>query len=361
MKCRDCKKYLHAACTLLPAYCLVKYFNSRAQFSCENCVIKAVTNPKYDAQLAWVTALIDRDEDSKPPLDQSLRKNEKEEDSEEEESQEEEEEEEEEAEEEEEEEEEEDEEELKKNKMEDWSVKGKKEKKEGPREKATKKKSSGTPPICRFYLRNIFNGCRTGRAGRDCAFEHPEPCWRFVNYGPTKSNSNGDSKAKGCKLGKDCPRFHPKLCTNALDKEECQNKECRYVHTRNTKRNPPASTKTKAAVNKNQTGGNKYSGASSPAAGNTPQSRGNHSKENDATTNRSAHHQQQQHQQQKQVESHVSPAFLGLQRDISLLQSQMHQIVKMMQMQMNWPPLQGPQTGQWNQQLFQMTQPSLMK
>jgi hypothetical protein len=39
----------------------------------------------------------------------------------------------------------------------------------------------------------------------------------------------------------------------------------------------------------------------------------------------------------------------------------MHQIIKMMQVQMAWPPLQAQQTGQWNPHLVPQSQPFLMK
>ncbi|KAK4314261.1 hypothetical protein Pmani_014415 [Petrolisthes manimaculis] len=67
------------------------------------------------------------------------------------------------------------------------------------------------PPICRFYQRNVFQGCRTGRHGKGCNYEHPVVCWRYLNQGP--------NNAKGCQLGKKCSKYHPLLCRTAVSTE----------------------------------------------------------------------------------------------------------------------------------------------
>ncbi|KAK4308902.1 hypothetical protein Pmani_019427 [Petrolisthes manimaculis] len=38
LKCEQCKRFIHVACSLLPTYTIVKYFTSRVQYFCENCI-----------------------------------------------------------------------------------------------------------------------------------------------------------------------------------------------------------------------------------------------------------------------------------------------------------------------------------
>jgi hypothetical protein len=203
--------------------------------------------------------------------------------------------------------------------------------------------------ICHFYQQNIFNGCRTGRSGKDCAFDHPEPCWRFINHGP--SIGKNPEMSKGCKLGGNCSRFHPKLCRNAVARGECPNKNCRYIHPRNTKRTQTASTSSTTASNGSNNGDvNNNRGDESSK---TPSS-----SSNSTTTSPSSNTLPRVQNEPAptltptQGQQHTTdPSFLGLQRDMNLLQNQMHQMIKMMQMQMAWPSMQGQTTGQWNPNL----------
>ena len=77
--------------------------------------------------------------------------------------------------------------------------------------------------ICKYYLQKE---CRYGRVGKECNFSHPKMCVKFTN--------NGDKKG-GCKKGQTCKDYHPKLCWNSLQRNECDRERCRYYHLNGTK------------------------------------------------------------------------------------------------------------------------------
>ena len=44
----------------------------------------------------------------------------------------------------------------------------------------------------------------------ECDYHHPELCRKYINYG-----------INGCKEGKNCPKFHPKLCSASVNTGSC--------------------------------------------------------------------------------------------------------------------------------------------
>lgn len=40
VKCQKCKQSVHTDCTRLPVYAIVNFFNTRCQYTCEECVRK---------------------------------------------------------------------------------------------------------------------------------------------------------------------------------------------------------------------------------------------------------------------------------------------------------------------------------
>ena len=82
--------------------------------------------------------------------------------------------------------------------------------------------------VCRF----LVNGrCKYGIKGHDCKFSHPPMCRKFTQH--------GTRQPRGCNLGKKCKFVHPKMCFGSLRKGECFSENCRYNHTKGTKRHPP--------------------------------------------------------------------------------------------------------------------------
>ncbi len=73
IKCEKCSGYVHTACSQLPVYGLVNYFNSRSQYICEGCVSDKLGDDKNDEQHAWVTELLERDNAPSPQKDSLAR------------------------------------------------------------------------------------------------------------------------------------------------------------------------------------------------------------------------------------------------------------------------------------------------
>ena len=81
-------------------------------------------------------------------------------------------------------------------------------------------------PICIHYRRG---NCKHGQAGKECAFQHPPKCRRYMAFGDA-------DKRRGCTRGSTCKFYHPKLCKNSVEHKECLTAECRFVHLKGTKR-----------------------------------------------------------------------------------------------------------------------------
>ena len=79
---------------------------------------------------------------------------------------------------------------------------------------------------CAHYLKGK---CKYGIKGRNCKFDHPKACRKFMKHG---------TRARvGCQKGRNCLFFHPKMCFDSLRKGECFNKMCQLTHVKGTKRN----------------------------------------------------------------------------------------------------------------------------
>ena len=85
-------------------------------------------------------------------------------------------------------------------------------------EKPDEEIKNKVPMICRFFKNGT---CKYGLKGRDCRFDHPKPCKKFIQH--------GTRQPRGCNLGKKCKLFHPKMCFDSLRKGECFFETCRYT------------------------------------------------------------------------------------------------------------------------------------
>ena len=79
---------------------------------------------------------------------------------------------------------------------------------------------------CRFYLQGR---CKHGKMGKDCAFKHPPMCFKFVRRGPS-----------ACSKGATCNYIHPKLCNNALQTGKCYRITCKFYHIAGTLSEDPS-------------------------------------------------------------------------------------------------------------------------
>lgn len=85
--------------------------------------------------------------------------------------------------------------------------------------------------VCKFYLQNKCKYGLTGKGsqGTGCKFSHPKPCNKYTSHGTGPG---------GCKKGKKCEKFHPRMCRDSLQHQLCQNTNCTYLHTKGTIRTP---------------------------------------------------------------------------------------------------------------------------
>ena len=89
------------------------------------------------------------------------------------------------------------------------------------RDVVTKKRET----ICRFFRKG---NCRHGPKGEGCSFSHPTICQKLLNHGVNDK--------RGCKKGKSCKDFHPKMCPCSLSIHECLNMTCKLYHVKGTRR-----------------------------------------------------------------------------------------------------------------------------
>ena len=85
---------------------------------------------------------------------------------------------------------------------------------------------------CPLYLQGT---CPHGISGRGCSYTHPRRCSYYSKY--------GDDRWRGCRYGKNCKFFHPKLCLNSVQLKMCLTKSCRDVHLAGTRRFKPRQEK----------------------------------------------------------------------------------------------------------------------
>ena len=85
--------------------------------------------------------------------------------------------------------------------------------------------------ICNKFKRSICpHGMRGNKLvnGKKCSFNHPRSCKKYCSYG-----SRGKD---GCKMGNNCPYFHPVLCRFSLTRKLCIKEGCSFVHLKGTAR-----------------------------------------------------------------------------------------------------------------------------
>lgn len=192
LKCRTCKKFIHANCTHLPVYAIVNFLNTRSQYTCEGCVRQQL-GEQDDRQFALVYTLLDREKES----DQSNKDNDKE------------------------------------NTTAQDGECDVEPNLEVPSDispttnNINLQKDERKNKICYFYKNNQ---CKFGRKGQDCPFAHPNLCNRY--------KFNGRDPVKGCKHGNKCKYLHPLICNGSERKRECLNLECKRLHLKGTRRYP---------------------------------------------------------------------------------------------------------------------------
>ena len=77
------------------------------------------------------------------------------------------------------------------------------------------KKANKGQVVCKFFAKGI---CKHGISGKNCKYDHPTMCKKFINHGKSK---------EGCKLDKKkCKFFHPTLCRLSLSGKHCDRKKC---------------------------------------------------------------------------------------------------------------------------------------
>ena len=88
-------------------------------------------------------------------------------------------------------------------------------------------KNSSEPngKICELYKRR---SCPHGKSGKKlvdggvCPDRHPKRCFKFCDYGQKHS--------QGCKKGKRCQFWHPKLCKHSMKGKVCDIEGCTFQH-----------------------------------------------------------------------------------------------------------------------------------
>jgi len=96
--------------------------------------------------------------------------------------------------------------------------------------------TGGTNPVkvCPRYIRT--RDCPHGKYGKDlvegepCPLRHPKLCHKYCG--------NGTNSKFGCKKGKNCEFFHPRLCRDSLKHKHCPAEDCTFAHLRGTLRGP---------------------------------------------------------------------------------------------------------------------------
>ncbi|KAL5266830.1 hypothetical protein ACHWQZ_G004017 [Mnemiopsis leidyi] len=88
-----------------------------------------------------------------------------------------------------------------------------------------KNSSESNGKICELYKRR---SCPHGKSGKKlvdggvCPDRHPKRCFKFCDYGQKHS--------QGCKKGKRCQFWHPKLCKHSMKGKVCDIEGCTFQH-----------------------------------------------------------------------------------------------------------------------------------
>lgn len=243
VKCQKCKQSVHTDCTRLPVYAIVNFFNTRCQYTCEECVRKQL-GEAVDHQFAVVYTLIEKEEAAKQSnKDENIENSGAEAD---------------------------DDREndsmdheashlglekrsanwktpMNENDRENGSVDHETsnlglEKRSINRKNPTNENQdneSKSRKVCYFYKNNR---CKYGRRGKGCHYAHPGLCYKYQMH--------GRDNIKGCRKER-CPYLHPPVCYGSERKRECFNLECKRLHLKGTRRYPldEAAAKSQQSVN----------------------------------------------------------------------------------------------------------------
>lgn len=201
VKCQKCKQLVHTDCTRLPVYAIVNLFNTRCQYTCEECV-RTQLSEAADHQFALVYALIEKEKEAKQfnkvgndnANENVATEQEQEIDSQP---------------------------EISNYGFETGGLTRTTINNENHDSEIRKKK------VCYFYKNNR---CKFGRKGQGCPYAHPGLC--------NKYKLHGRDPVKGC-IKEKCPYFHPPICFGAEKKRECLNLKCKRLHLKGTRRYPP--------------------------------------------------------------------------------------------------------------------------
>ena len=218
LKCHKCKRSIHIICSNLPVYAIVNFFNTRCQYTCEECA-RNQQGDDCDRLFALVYTIIEREREARQQQqleqkdaenivddangldnknDESIVSNEP-------------------------------------------SLPNHKTKHSAGKQGDTRTtvvsgnqaNNQRKTKVCHFYKNNK---CKYGLRGRDCPYAHPKLCNRY--------NVNGCDPVRGCKKGKDCTFLHPPICYGSERKRECLNVECKRLHLKGTRRYPSDQTTT---------------------------------------------------------------------------------------------------------------------
>ena len=99
------------------------------------------------------------------------------------------------------------------------------------RDKTEATKTNKSSKICKNYIQRKCPHGLTGKRlinDQQCPDQHPRRCRFYSRF--------GNDKDRGCRKGKDCTFFHPKLCRDSVALRRCLNKECTYHHLKGTAR-----------------------------------------------------------------------------------------------------------------------------
>ena len=82
-----------------------------------------------------------------------------------------------------------------------------------------------------------MNGLRKHKQFDHCNRSHPKVCNKLLTHG-TRGNNGCD--------GKDCEKFHPKMCYSSMNSKVCTKEKCTYWHCKGTSFSPQSSSRYEA-------------------------------------------------------------------------------------------------------------------
>ena len=70
LKCHKCKNFIHTDCSNLPVYAIVNFFNTRCQYTCEECARKQI-GTNCDQLFAQVNDILEKEREAKQQSDEA--------------------------------------------------------------------------------------------------------------------------------------------------------------------------------------------------------------------------------------------------------------------------------------------------